>query len=145
MPVTITMAPVSAAMPPSSAATSMLMAVVTDLGSRGGILLTGQVQRKRQSQCTAKAHQRAHRNARNDGGGILFQQVDLLIQRDGQCHRGGQQQVIHRCCADLIVRIGDLAHRKKHDDKNAAQQQRVEDGLAGQLIDEGAQRKKRPV
>ena len=34
MPVTITMAPVSAAMPPSSAATSMLMAVVTDLGSR---------------------------------------------------------------------------------------------------------------
>ena len=34
MPVTMTMAPVRAAMPPSSAATSMLMAVVTDFGSR---------------------------------------------------------------------------------------------------------------
>ena len=34
MPVRITMAPVRAAMPPSSAATSMLMAVVTDLGRR---------------------------------------------------------------------------------------------------------------
>ena len=111
------------------------------LGQQGGILLSGQVQRQCQCQRAAKAHQRAHRNARNDGGGILFQQVDLLIQRDGQRHRGGQQQVIHRCCADFIVRIGDLAHRKKHDDKNAAQQQRVEDGLAGQLIDEGTQRK----
>ena len=34
MPVRMTMAPVRAAMPPSSAATSMLMAVVTDLGNR---------------------------------------------------------------------------------------------------------------
>ena len=33
MPVRITMAPVRAAMPPSSEETSMLMAVVTDLGS----------------------------------------------------------------------------------------------------------------
>ena len=34
MPVRMTMAPVRAATPPSSAATSMLMAVVTDFGSR---------------------------------------------------------------------------------------------------------------
>ena len=34
MPVRMTMAPVRAAMPPSSAATSMLMAVVTDFGRR---------------------------------------------------------------------------------------------------------------
>ena len=34
MPVKITMAPVRVAMPPSSRETSMLMAVVTDLGSR---------------------------------------------------------------------------------------------------------------
>ena len=112
------------------------------LGQQDGILLTGQVQRQCQRQCAAKAHQRAHRDTRNDGGGVLFQQVDLFIQRNGQCHGGGQQQIVHRCRAGLVVRIRDAAHRQKDDHKDTAQQQRVKNGFACHLIDKGAQCKR---
>ena len=37
--------------------------------------------------------------------------VELFIQRDGQRHGGGQQQVVHRGGADLVVGIGDAAYR----------------------------------
>ena len=60
----------------NSAATSMLMAVVTDLGRRVAYC-SGQAQRQRQGQCTAQADQRAHRDARNDGGGVLLEQIPL--------------------------------------------------------------------
>ena len=46
MPVRITMAPVRAAMPPSSAATSMLMAVVTDLGRRDAVMAASSPNRR---------------------------------------------------------------------------------------------------
>ena len=108
---------------------------------QGGVLFLGQVQRQRDGQRTAQTDQRAHRDARDDGGGILFQQVDFFIQRDGQRHRGRQQQIVHRGCTCLVVRIGDVAHGQKNDGKNAAQQQRVKNRLAGHLIDKGAQRK----
>ena len=110
---------------------------------QGGVLLLGQVHCQRQCKRAAQADQRAHRNARDDGGRVLFEQIQLFIQRDGQRHCGGQQQVAYRRGAGFIVPIGDIAHRQKEDDKNAAQQQRVEDGLAGHLIDDRAQRKGR--
>ena len=124
MPVRMTTAPVRAAIPPSS---------------EGGVLFPGEAHSQCQRQHAAKTDQRAHRDARDDGGGILLQQVPLFIQRDGEADGGRQQQVIHRRGTGLVVGVGDVQQAQKEDDKDAAQQQRIEDGLAGGLVDEGAQ------
>ncbi len=110
------------------------------LGQQGDVLLAGQVHGDGQRHGTAEADQRAHRDARDDGGGVLLEQVPLLIQRDGKADGGGQQQVADRGRADLVIGVGDLQHTEQDDDEDAAQQQRVEERLAGHFIDEGAQR-----
>ena len=78
-------------------------------GQQGGVLLLGQVQR--QCQC----------------------------QRDGQRHGGGQQQVVHRGGADLVIGIGDAAYRQENDHKDRAQQQRVKKCLSGHSVHKGSQ------
>ena len=109
-------------------------------GQQGDVLLAGQVHGDGQRQGTAEADQRAHRDARDDGGGVLLEQVPLLIQRDGKADGGGQQQIADRGRADLVIGVGDLQHAEQDDDEDAAQQQRVEERLAGHFVDEGAQR-----
>ena len=111
------------------------------LRQQSSVLLLGQVHCQRQCKGAAQTDQRAHRDARDDGGRVLFEQVQLFIQRDSQRHRSGQQQVAYRRGAGLVVPIGDIAHRQKNDDKNTAQQQRVKDGLAGHPVDEHTQPK----
>ena len=111
------------------------------LRQQSSVLLLGQVHCQRQRKGAAQTDQRAHRDACNDGRRVLLEQIQLFIQRDGQRHRGRQQQVAYRRGAGLVVPIGDIAHRQKNDDKNTAQQQRVKDGLAGHLIDEHTQPK----
>ena len=108
-------------------------------GQQGGVLLFGQVQRQGKSKGTAQADQCANRDAGDDGGGVLPEQVPLFIQRDGQGHGGRQQQVVHRGGAGLVVGVGNLAHRQEDDDKDAAQQQGIEDGFAGDPVDQGTQ------
>ena len=102
-------------------------------------MLLGQVQRQSQCQRTAQADQRTHRDARNDGGGVCLEQVELFIQRDGQRHGGGQQQVVHRGGADLVVGIGDAAYRQENDHKDRTQQQRVKKCLSGHSVRKGSQ------
>ena len=113
------------------------------LGQQGHILLTGQAHGHGQSQRAAQTDQGAHRDARDDGGGVLLEQVPLFIQRDGQADGGGQQQIADRRGADFVIRVGDVQHTEQDDDEDAAQQQRVEDGLARHPVDEGAQCKGR--
>ena len=113
------------------------------LGQQGHILLTGQAHGHGQSQRAAQTDQGAHRDARDDGSGVLLEQVPLFIQRDGQADGGGQQQIADRRGADFVIRVGDVQHTEQDDDEDAAQQQRVEDGLARHPVDEGAQCKGR--
>ena len=108
-------------------------------GQQGGVLLLGQVQRQCQRQRTAQAHQRAHRDARDDGGGVLLEQIPLFIEGDGKADGGRQQQVVDRGGAGLVIGVGDVQHAEQNDDKDGPQQQRVEKGLAGDLVDEKAQ------
>ena len=110
-------------------------------GQEGGVLLPGQAQRQRQGQCTAQADQRAHRDARNDGGGVLLEQIPLFIEGNGQADGGRQQQVVDRGSAGLVIRIRDVQHAEQDDNKDAAQQQRVKNGLARCPIDKSPQRK----
>ena len=49
------------------------------LRQEGGVLLPSEVQCEGQSQSAAQAHQSTHGDARDDGGGILLQQVPFFI------------------------------------------------------------------
>ena len=48
------------------------------LRQEGGVLLPSEVQREGQSQSAAQAHQSTHGDARDDGGGILLQQIPVF-------------------------------------------------------------------